>query len=475
MMDDLKVKNSKVITPDGIIKGGLSVKDGLISAMGQESTLSPAARELDAAGFLVLPGLIDPHLHLGLGAERGKSEEKFASDMRSESISAAVGGVTTIISTALFSGAGRGSILPCIERAKELGRENSLVDFKLTAFIMNQTHIKEISALVDSGVTSFKFLMAYKGDEGRQVGVQGVDWGFAFRGFQAIAQVSPPGLAMVHAEAAEIIDMLKAKMVAEGREDLSAWTESRPAVAEAIDVAIAGLLALETGVPLYFPHISSSKALKAVESSKQQGASIFVETCPHYLTLTKNSPVGNYGKVNPPLRESNDVEALWMAIQSGLVDSIGSDHATYQQRHKVGSLWDCMPGFGGVGSILPLLITHGINKGRISWEKLVEITAQKTAQIFGIYPRKGTLSVGSDADFILVDPQLEWVLGAESLRSASDFSIYEGQHVTGRAVKTFVRGVVVAEKGAPIGEPIGQYVYPAKRVSDSRGTPPASR
>ena len=458
--EDLKITNGLLVTPGGIVKGGLTVREGRISALGLEESLPAAAEQIDARGLVVLPGLIDPHLHLGLGAERGQGEEKFASDIETESVSAAVGGVTTIISTALFSGGGKGSILPIIALAKELGGEHSLVDFKLTSFVMNNTHIEEIPALVEEGVSSFKFLMSYKGEEGRQVGAYGIDWGFAYRGFEAIAQVTPPALAMVHPEAAEVIDVLKATIAAEGREDLGAWTDARPPVTEAMDVANAGLLALQTGVDLYVPHVSSRLAMKAVEFTRQQGGSLSAETCPHYLTLTKDAPIGNHGKVNPPLRDWDDVESLWEEMEGGNIDTIGSDHATYQRRHKAGSLWDAMPGFGGVGTILPLLITHGVKKGRLPWERFAKVTSENAARLFGIYPAKGALAVGSDADLVIVDPDYEWVLSANALHSASDFSIYEGHQVMGRATMTFVRGVKVAESGAPAHEaPHGRYVY----------------
>lgn len=460
-MEDLKLINARLVTPDGVVQGGLTAKDGRITAVGADNSLPPAVYQVDAKGLVVLPGLIDPHLHLGLGAERGKSVEKFASDLATESVSAAVGGITTIISTALFAGAGKSSMLPCMDKAKELGNENSLVDFKLSSFMMTDTHIEEVPALVERGVTSFKFLMAYKGNEGKQVGAVGIDWGFALRGFRAIARSSPPALAMVHAEAAEIIDVLKAEISTQGRNDLAAWTESRPAIAEAMDIAMAGYLALETGASLYFPHVSSSQGMKAAGFLRSQGASIFVETCPHYLTLTQNSPIGNYGKVNPPLREEEDIQSLWNEIQLGAVDTIGSDHAAYQRHHKEGSLWNCMPGFASTGIILPLMLTYGVATGKVSWERLRKITSENTARIFGIYPRKGILAVGSDADFVIVDPNEEWVLKAENLYSASDFSIYEGRKMKGRAVQTFVRGVKVAEGGAPVRKaPYGQYVYP---------------
>ena len=201
--------------------------------------------------------------------------------------------------------------------------------------------------------------------------------------------------------------------------------------------------------------------MKAVLFARQLGASISAETCPHYLVFTKDTPLGNYGKVNPPLRDGDDVESLWQETTGCGIDTIGSDHATYQHRHKAGSLWNAMPGFGGVGAILPLLITHGVKKDRLSWERLAKLTSENTARLFGIYPVKGALAVGSDADFVIVNPDHEWILSTDTLHSASDFSIYEGHQVMGRAAMTFVRGVKVAESGAPAHKaPHGRYVYP---------------
>src|SRR3990172_4558691 len=178
---DLAIRNGLVVTPSGVLEGGVGVKEGRIVSLGPE--LPPAREEVDAGGMVILPGMVDPHVHLGMGAQPGQGREKFAADVVSESREAAGGGGTTIITTALF-GSTRESMLPCLGRAREMGNQNSLVDFKLTSFLLNPNHVKEIPTLLARGVTSFKLLLAYRGEEGRQIGTTGIGWGLVYEAFE---------------------------------------------------------------------------------------------------------------------------------------------------------------------------------------------------------------------------------------------------------------------------------------------------
>lgn len=459
-MVDLVIKNGVVVTPQGQVKGGLAIAGGKIMEIGNDLILPKANREIDVKGNFVLPGLIDPHVHLGLGATR-RGEDKFRDDFRTESISAAVGGVTTIISTAYFGGAGA-SLLPCIRRAKEIGSQNSLVDFKFSGTIVTEAHLEEIPKLAAEGVTSFKFFAVYKGEEAKQVGLTGITWGFIYKGLENIALCGSPALAMIHAEESEVIDHLRQKLQAQARDDLVAWSDSRPGICEAMHVFTAGLMAQEIGVPLYFVHVSAKESIEAVHHLRQRGAPVYVETCPHYLLLTKHADIGLWGKVNPPLRDEADNKQLWRALGDGTVDTIGTDHCSYQRWQKEkGGIWESMPGFGSIGAALALLVSEGVNRGRITWEQLARLTSENVARLFGIYPQKGTLSSGSDADIVVVNPHHQWVLGADSLKSSSDFCIYQSRPVTGKAVMTFVRGELVAQDGEPVARsPVGRYVYP---------------
>ncbi len=186
---------------------------------------------------------------------------------------------------------------------------------------------------------------------------------------------------------------------------------------------------------------------------------VFAETCPQYLTLTKDSPLGNLGKVNPPLREPEDNKALWKGIKDGIVDTIGTDHCGLRKEVKTGTIWDAKPGFPGSATMLPVLLSEGVNKGRISIERIVEITSFNTAKIFNLYPQKGTIRVGADADLTIVDLNLEKEVEPEMLLSCSDFSLYESWKIKGWPVMTMIRGKIVMEDGKIIGEKgFGQFL-----------------
>ncbi|MFC1914813.1 dihydroorotase family protein, partial [Chloroflexota bacterium] len=194
---------------------------------------------------------------------------------------------------------------------------------------------------------------------------------------------------------------------------------------------------------------------------RQMGAKIYAETCPQYLTLSKDTAMGVLVQIAPPLREEADINCLWQAAAAGTIDTIGSDHCLrYRRLKEEAGVWDAAPGLGGVGAILPIMMSEGVNKGRITIEQLVKLTSENAARIWGIYPKKGTLSVGADADIAVVDPKQEWVLSANNLKSASDYSAYEGRRVKGKVIRTYVRGELVAEDGNLVKEiPMGKYVY----------------
>jgi len=462
MMPDLVIRNAKVVTPNGLIRGGVAVKGEKILEVAADGSLPRAEQELNAEGMILLPGLIDPHCHMGLGAARGQGRQKFEQDFRNVSAEAAIGGITTIITSALF-GRTRETLLPCLTEAKEIGTRNSLVDFRLNTFLLHPPHIAEIPLIMEEGITSFKFLLAYRGEEGRQVGVDGITWGFVYQGFEAIARHTPPALAMIHAEEPDIIELLRERLRFQGREDLGAWSESRPGICEAMHIFSGGLIAQELGTPMYVVHTSARESIEAARFFRAKGAPVYLETCPHYLVLTRHTGPHNIGKVNPPLREDPDREALWQAIADGTVDTIGSDHGNYSKAQKEGSIWDIMPGFPSLGATLALLVSEGINKGRLSWERLARLTSENAARLFSLYPRKGVIQPGADADLVVVDPNREWVMDAASMRSASEFTVYDGTRVKGKAVKVFQRGRLLVEDGEVKAQaPLARFIPPTR-------------
>jgi dihydropyrimidinase len=455
---DLVIRNGWVVTPRGIVSGGLAVKDGIIVQIGADLSLPEAEQTVDARGLIVFPGIIDPHQHIGLGM--AQDEAKFVKDITTESVSAAVGGVTTLIST--MGGLNAETSVPPLEMSRNAAAKHSIVDFKFHVAPITDPLIAEIPTMIDRyGVTSFKFPLGYIGAEGRHFGITWFDMGMVYRGFEAIARHPVPAVPMVHAEESSIIETLATRLKAEGRADVRAWSEARPNICETIHVFESGLIALELGCPLYVVHVSARESVDAVAWLKERGVKVYGETTPHYLApITKDCDLGLIAKVNPPLRDQEDCDRLWKGLAQETLDTIGSDNCIYSRQEKErGGLWDSIVGFSGTGAILPIMVDEGVLKRRISWERMAQVCAENTARIFGIYPKKGVLSPGSDADIVIIDPYREWTMGVDTLKQGSDFSVYEGRRARGKAVKTFVRGKLVAEEGEPVIEPPhGAYV-----------------
>jgi len=458
-MEDLVIRNGLVVTPQGVIRGGLMVRNEKIMHVGDDDSLPEADREVDAEGNYVLPGLVDPHIHIGRAAE-----DDFTSFLRTESTSAAISGVTTFIGFVRF-----GEILerrlPVYRKGKEIAGQNSFIDFKFHAYLFTEEHIEEIPQLIDEGITSAKLMLNYTREGAEKVGYRAVDMGFVYKVMEIMAGYGPPALVQAHCEQPDIITLLTNRLESQGRSDFLAWAKARPAISETIHAFTIGLISMETGCPVYIVHISSKETVDVVRYLRQKGVKIYAETCPHYLTLTRETPMGVLARMAPPLRSEADVEYLWQAVADGTFDTIGSDHVPLMKQQKEeDGVWKGIPGVGGIGAMLPLMLTEGVNKERITIERLVELTSENPAKIWGIYPRKGALIPGSDADIVIVNPNLEWVLSADSLKSRSDYSMYEGRAVKGKAIKTFLRAKLVAEDGTLVAEdPMGEYVMPLRQ------------
>jgi dihydroorotase (multifunctional complex type) len=455
-MENLVIKHGLIVTPHGVIRGGLAVRDDMILHIGADDSMPKAKLEVDAGGAYVLPGLIDPHVHIGQ-----RKEEEAVLGFRSESISAVISGVTTFMVYVRFGNALERR-LPIYQRCKVIGREQSFVDFKIHAYLVSEIHLEEIEELIKEGITSGKLMLGYREEEAKRAGLRAIDLGFAFRAMEKLASCGPPALIQVHCEQPDIIGVITERLMSQGRSDYPAWSESRPGFCEAIHAFSVGLIGLKTGCPVYIVHVSAKETVDVIRYLRQMGAKIYAETCPHYLTLTKNTSAGVLATMAPPLREEADIESLWQAVSEGCIDIIASDHVLRSRREKEDAgIWKGFPGVGGVGAVLPLLMTEGVHRGRMTIEQLVKLTSENAAKIWGLYPKKGVLSPGSDADIVIVDPRKEWVLSADHLKSASDYSIYEGKAVRGKAIKTFIRGKLVAENGELVAEaPLGEYVDP---------------
>ncbi len=446
-MVDMVIKNGLVVTPRGTIRGGLAVLNGRILQVGPDASLPAANQEIDAGGLIVFPGLIDPHTHMG----QPRNEASFESNIRTESVAAAVAGVTTMVTTFQMPLDSQ-TCLPRYNTVREMARQNSLVDYKLTSHVLTDGVIAEIPELVKMGVTSFKFPLFYTGPQGKLYGFPEFDLGFVYKAFEVIAKVGPPALAMIHAEESSIWAVLKERLQATGRTDTRAWSEASPNICEAMHVFACGLMAIHLGVPLYVVHTSAKESVDAILYLKSKGATIYGETCPQYIApLTRDDNFGAFGKISPPLRGVEDCERLWQGIREGAIVTIGTDHGVhYRKTKEEGGLWSGRAGFPGMGTVVPIMVSEGINKNRITFEQMAKLCAENVARLFGMYPKKGVLAPGSDADIVIIDPKKEWTLSLESQMVASDFTVWEGRKVKGKPVKTFVRGKLVAEEGKPV-------------------------
>jgi dihydropyrimidinase len=453
MKVDLLIDNGVIVVPKGgLFKGCLGITGERIVGMYESSRGISARDKIDAQGNYIIPGVLEPHVHYGYF---GSFEEHFDT----ETASAALGGITTVIPFYRDYGA-QASRYENFPSMKALAEKNSHIDFSFHLGIISWDQLMNVEKYIkEYGVTSFKFYMAYKGAEAKTTGMVGneCDDGFLLEAFSVQAKF-PKAVACVHAENIEIILTLIKKYREEGRDGLGAWSDCRPSIAEAESVHRAITFAKATSCPLYIVHLSSREALEQARRSKVEYPKIFVETCPQYLTLTKDSPLGSLGKVNPPLRSSEDTEALWRGISEGLVDTIGTDHCPNPRETKTGDIWSARPGFPGSATMLPILLSEGVNKKRVSLERVAQVTSFNTAKIFNLFPRKGTLQVGSDADLCIVDLNLRKRVEAKMLQSQSDFSLYEGWNLKGWPTLTMVRGKIVMKDGGIVG-PKGQGRY----------------
>lgn len=447
MLVDTVIKNCRIVLHDEILSAGLAINEGRIVAIAKDASLPRGDNTIDCKENFVLPGLIDPHVHFGAWFP-------FKEDCKTETKAAALGGITTV----LHHLTNQGSYFQIFENYKKMADENSVIDICFHFAIMSNEHLKEIEDYVRLGTSSFKFFMAYRGEEGKQIGISAADDGLLFEGFQKIGELGPPAVPMVHAENVEIAYRLKARLVNQGRKDLAAWSEARPTFCEDENILRAAYIARTAKSPLYVVHVSSEEGVESISKLKPF-MHLYAEATPHHLTLTKETDLGTLGKVGPPLRDSRSVAKLWWGIESGVIDCIGSDHVPVTKEKKGGDIWAAPPGLPSIGLMLPIMITEGVRKNRISLEKVVKLCSYNTAKIFGLHPSKGSLRVGSDADLLIVDLAKRVKFKPDILPSVADFSPYEGMDLTGWPQLTMVRGNIIVEDGQVVGEPgIGDYI-----------------
>ena len=461
MRVDTIIARGSVVTPHGTVEAAVAIADGKIVAVGTEESLPEATNRIDATGKFVLPGLVDPHVHLGGGRPLS---EIFAS----ETASAAIGGVTTVLQYRRSPS----TFFETFPAELEIAQTRMLIDTQFHFIISTMEQVEEIPRYAEEfGVTSFKFYMGGY-PPGNPIGLVSVNDAVLYAAMEKIRDLGPHAWTMVHCEDDSLVCHLTEKVKARGGNDLAAYTESRPDFVEEQDLLRAIWLADLQECPLYVPHTTVGMAVEAAAESRQKGRVVVLETCPHYLALTADDPRlstegSGVGKVAPALRSHEHQVELWRGLREGWISTIGSDHVPIAKTGK--SMWEEAPGFAGLATMLPVVLTEGVLKGRITMEKVAETMAYNPARLFGLLPRKGAIQIGYDADIAIVDMETEKIVGPDVTQSEF-MSAFEGVRLRGWPTLTMRRGEVIYRDGEVLAQPgSGQVIEkPAPDLTKGR-------
>ena len=454
---DIAVKGGVLVSSKEMKRADVFIKDGLVDSLEPAESTRSASRVINASGKFVLPGIIDAHLH-----------PVYADRIDTLSRSAACGGITTLIP---FIGAVKawgktGTLYDAVKDFIEEGQKTSVLDFGIHCTVVADdmaTAATVIPKVVELGVISFKAFMAFAK---RVMKLQDED---IIKVMEIIAENK--ALFAVHAENGTVLDYLEDKYIEQGNLGPEFYYPSHPNIAEAEAVFRIATLAKIMKCPLYLPHLSARESLEVVRLFRNWGEpKLFTETCVHYLTLTDDEMKkrGSLAKVGPPLREKEDVEAMWSAVEEGLIDVIASDAAGYTVKGKEPvreNVFKAPSGLPGVETMFTVVYDEGVNKGRTTLPLLVKLTCENPAKIFGLYPRKGVLEEGSDADLVIFDPSVSHVIRADNQHLKADYCMYEGRECLGAPVLVMQRGKVIVENGEFKAEP-GQGEYLPGNITD---------
>lgn len=447
MKVDLLIKNGKVVTPEETLDAAVAVSGGKIVGIIAGSELPAAAEVYDAAGKYVLPGLIDIHVHF---RDPGVT---YKEDFETGSLAAAFGGITTVVDMPNVNPAT--SNVEAFNLKLTEASKKSFVDFGIICVVV-QDNVSELVSVAEAGAIGFKVFL------GETVGkIPAPNDGMLLDALRIIAKTGRR--VGFHAENNEIIKHATALLKEAGRTDPKAHAEGRPNEAEADAIAKVIQFARMTGARAHIYHMSCKEGVDLVKNARAAGVDITAETGPHYLLLDVNymDKVGSMLKMNPPVRTMDNGEKLWEGLLDGSVAAIATDHSPHTMEEKMkDNIWEAIPGFCGVETSVPLMLTQ-INKGRMTINNYVKVASEGPAKVFDMYPAKGSLRIGTDADITIVDMNKEGVLSAEKLHSKNKVTPFNGFKVKGMPVCTIVRGKFVMKDGEIIGKPgQGQLVRP---------------
>ena len=432
------IKNGTIVNSDTTIKADILIDAGKIINIEQNINII-ADEEIDATGFFVFPGAIDPHVHLNLPTPAGYSSDDFQSGTKA----ALMGGTTTIID---FVTPKKGETLINALNKRKKEAKNSLIDysFHVSPVEWHKNTAKEIEEIVKEGINSFKVYMAYK----NSIGLNDSDLQKVIK-----AVKNAGGILTVHAEMGDEIDELRNKYYDNGNISANYHYLSRPNKTEADAVKKIIKFAKKEDCPLYIVHVSTKEAINHIKNAQNKKQKIFAETCPHYLLLDNSKYEGDFKNVaayilSPPLRTKEDNKILWQSVGNKVITTIGTDHCPFTYEQKIEGKHDFRKipnGAGGIEHRLELLYTYGVLENKISINKFVEIVATNSAKIFGLYPQKGEVAIGSDADIVIWNHQKEKHISVKNHYQNTDLNIFEGIKTKGTAEYVIFNGKIVVE------------------------------
>ena len=438
MRVDCEIVNATIISPQGSFRGTIAVSEGRIAGLTAEPSGS-AARTIDAEGLFALPGMVDQHVHF---MDPGDTSRE---DFVHGSSAAAVGGVTTVVEHTHSN-----PVLTAedLREKREYLKDRSVIDFGLMAHVFPDT-IKHVPDLWEDGVAIFKAFTC------TTHGVPGLLPDDLLRLFRSLFEAGARGL--VHCEDEFITEDNEERLHAALRKDYGVIPEWRSTEAELVAVNTVALLARLTGANITVAHASQPEVIDLVRRECELGATLSIESCPQYFYINSDE-VREYGptrKFTPPARDAPAGELMWKRLAKGQIDLISTDHAPSTLDQKFASdIWGCPFGLPGVETTLTMLL-DAVAEGKLTLQRLVQTYSEAPARLLGLYPRKGALRIGSDADVVLVDTEQEHILSNDNIVSKAGWTPFDGRRVKGRAVMTMLRGQVVAENGKVTAEPGG--------------------